>query len=156
MLHVCGGLQAASTKYKLLETFMIVSTQNTCYKVVTVASSFLLPVTVQNIHDLLLQIPFVRQAPMVTFRKPIGSVSVSGHKFVGAPVPCGVVITRKHYVEALSSDVEYLNSRDATIMGSRNGHAPLYLWYTLTKKGYEGMRKDVEKCLRNAHLLKVT
>lgn len=104
----------------------------------------------------LLQIPFVRQAPMVTFRKPIGSVSVSGHKFVGAPVPCGVVITRKQYVEALSSDVEYLNSRDATIMGSRNGHAPLYLWYTLTKKGYEGMRKDVEKCLRNAHLLKVT
>ena len=101
------------------------------------------------------QIPFVKQAPMVTFKKLIGSVSVSGHKFVGAPVPCGVVITRKEYVEALSSDVEYLNSRDATIMGSRNGHAPLYLWYTLTKKGYEGMRKDVEKCLRNAHLLKV-
>ena len=53
---------------------------------------------------------------MVTFRKPIGSVSVSGHKFVGAPVPCGVVITRKRYVMALSTDVEYLNSRDATIM----------------------------------------
>jgi hypothetical protein len=52
------------------------------------------------------------------------------------------------------SDVEYLNSRDATIMGSRNGHAPIYMWYTLTRKGYEGMRKDVERCLRNAHLLK--
>jgi glutamate/tyrosine decarboxylase-like PLP-dependent enzyme len=63
------------------------------------------------------QIPFVRAAPMVTFKKPIGSVSVSGHKFVGAPVPCGVVITRMRYVMALSSDVEYLNSRDATIMG---------------------------------------
>ncbi len=35
---------------------------------------------------------------------------------------------------ALSTDVEYLNSRDATIMGSRNGHAPIYLWYTLTRK----------------------
>ncbi len=55
----------------------------------------------------------------------------------------------------LRSDVEYLNSRDATIMGSRNGHAPIYMWYTLTRKGYEGMRKDVERCLRNAHLLKV-
>lgn len=52
------------------------------------------------------------------------------------------------------SEVEYLNSRDATIMGSRNGHAPIYMWYTLTLKGYEGMRRDVEKCLRNAHLLK--
>ncbi len=50
--------------------------------------------------------------------------------------------------------MEYLNSRDATIMGSRNGHAPIYMWYTLTLKGYEGMRSDVEKCLRNAHLLK--
>ncbi len=27
--------------------------------------------------------------------------------------------------------------------------------YTFTRKGYEGLRKDVEKCLRNAHLLKV-
>ena len=57
-------------------------------------------------------------------------------------------------VPCLCSDVEYLNSRDATIMGSRNGHAPIYMWYTLTRKGYEGMRKDVERCLRNAHLLK--
>jgi hypothetical protein len=101
-----------------------------------------------------MMMPFLKQAPMVTFRKPIGSVSVSGHKFVGAPVPCGVVITRFKYVMALSSDVEYLNSRDATIMGSRNGHAPIYLWYTLTRKGYEGMRQDVEKCMRNAHVLK--
>ena len=59
------------------------------------------------------------------------------------------------YVAALSNDVEYLNSRDATIMGSRNGHAPIYMWFTLTRKGYQGMRKDVERCLRNAHLLKV-
>jgi glutamate/tyrosine decarboxylase-like PLP-dependent enzyme len=55
---------------------------------------------------------------------------------------------------ALSSDVEYLNSRDATIMGSRNGHAPIYLWYTLTRKGYDGIQADVEKCMRNAHVLK--
>lgn len=92
---------------------------------------------------------------MVSFKKPIGSISVSGHKFMGSPVPCGVVITRKSHIMAMASNVEYLNSRDATIMGSRNGHAPIYMWYTLTKKGYAGMRKDVEKCLRNAHVLKV-
>ena len=62
-------------------------------------------------------------------------------------------MTRARCVEALSSDVEYLNSRDATIMGSRNGHAPIYMWYTLTRKGYVGMRADVEHCLANAHLL---
>jgi histidine decarboxylase len=101
-----------------------------------------------------MMMPFLRQAPLVTFKKPIGSVSVSGHKFVGAPVPCGVVLTRLRSVMALSSDVEYLNSRDATIMGSRNGHAPIYLWYTLTMKGYEGLARDVERCMANAHTLK--
>jgi hypothetical protein len=45
-------------------------------------------------YRLVLQIPFVKRAPMVTFKKPIGSISVSGHKFVGSPVPCGVVMTR--------------------------------------------------------------
>ena len=43
--------------------------------------------------------PFVHaegseQAPLVSFDKPISSVSVSGHKFLGAPLPCGVVVTR--------------------------------------------------------------
>ena len=38
-------------------------------------------------------------------------------------------------------------------MGSRNGHAPIFLWYALNKKGYRGIRKEVQKCLRNAHYL---
>lgn len=92
--------------------------------------------------------------PLVSFEKPIGSVSVSGHKFIGAPLPCGVVMTRLRHVAALSSDIEYLNSRDATIMGSRNGHAALFMWYSLSKKGVEGMRADVDKCMRNAHALR--
>ena len=89
----------------------------------------------------------------MTFQKPIGSVSVSGHKFIGCPVPCGVVITRREHVNMLSTDIEYLSSRDATIMGSRNGHAPIFLWYARNKKGYRGIRKEVQKCLRNAHYL---
>ena len=45
------------------------------------------------------QIPFVKKAPMVSFKKPIGSISVSGHKFVGSPVPCGVVMTRARHIK---------------------------------------------------------
>ncbi|KAL3504427.1 hypothetical protein ACH5RR_034268 [Cinchona calisaya] len=101
-----------------------------------------------------LMMPFVKRAPKVTFKKPIGSVSVSGHKFVGCPMPCGVQLTRLEHINALSRNVEYLASRDATIMGSRNGHAPIFLWYTLNRKGYKGFQKDVQKCLRNAHYLK--
>lgn len=70
----------------------------------------------------------------LTFEKPIGSISVSGHKFLGSPIPCGIVITRKHYIQAFSQNIDYINSRDATIMGSRNGHAPIFLWYQLVKK----------------------
>lgn len=101
-----------------------------------------------------LMMPFVKRAPKVSFKKPIGSVSVSGHKFVGCPMPCGVQITRIDHINALSRNVEYLASRDATIMGSRNGHAPIFLWYTLNRKGYRGFQKEVQKCLRNAHYLK--
>ncbi|KAH7436743.1 hypothetical protein KP509_05G033900 [Ceratopteris richardii] len=101
-----------------------------------------------------LMMPFVQKAPKVTFKKPIGSVSVSGHKFVGCPMPCGVQITRMEHINALSRNVEYLASRDATIMGSRNGHAPIFLWYTLNRKGYRGFQKEVQRCLRNAHYLK--
>ncbi|XP_077240064.1 serine decarboxylase 1-like [Tasmannia lanceolata] len=101
-----------------------------------------------------LMMPFVKRAPKVTFKKPIGSVSVSGHKFVGCPMPCGVQITRLEHINTLSRNVEYLASRDATIMGSRNGHAPIFLWYTLNRKGYKGFQKEVQKCLRNAHYLK--
>lgn len=69
-------------------------------------------------------------------------------------MPCGVQLTRIEHINAFSRNVEYLASRDATIMGSRNGHAPIFLWYTLNKKGYKGFQKEVQKCLRNAHYLK--
>ena len=69
-------------------------------------------------------------------------------------MPCGVQLTRIEHINALSRNVEYLASRDATIMGSRNGHAPIFLWYTLNRKGYKGFQKEVQNCLINAHYLK--
>ncbi|EFC46335.1 predicted protein [Naegleria gruberi] len=95
-------------------------------------------------------LPFIEEALEVNFTKPIGSISVSGHKFMGCPMPCGVTITRKRYVETLKSHIDYLNSVDTTIMGSRNGQASLYLWLTLRKKGTEGFASDARKCLENA------
>merc|ERR1712037_682627 len=41
----------------------------------------------------------------------------------------------------------------ATIMGSRNGHAALYLWHTIATKGVAGFSKDVQTCLDNAKFL---
>jgi histidine decarboxylase len=39
-------------------------------------------------------------------------------------------------------------------MGSRNGHAPLYLWYSLRKKGVEGIKRDVMHCMETARYLR--
>lgn len=100
-----------------------------------------------------MMIPFIKEAPIISFRKPIGSISISGHKFVGSPVPCGVIITRKKFIYQLESDIEYINSKDMTIMGSRNGHAPIYFWYTLCKKGLELIKQDVKICIENAQYL---
>ncbi|KAI3842313.1 hypothetical protein MKW98_026103 [Papaver atlanticum] len=101
-----------------------------------------------------LMMPFVKRAPKISFEKPIGSVCISGHKFLGCPVPCGVHITRLNHIKALSRNIEYIGCQDATLMGSRSGHAPIFLWYALNQKGHRGLQKEVQMCLKNAQYLK--
>jgi len=101
-----------------------------------------------------LMMPFVQWAPEVSFQKPIDSIAVSGHKMLGCPMPCGVALTRKEHVKKVETHIDYLNSVDTTIMGSRNGQAALYLWYSLRKKGVEGIKADVDHCLENAQYLR--
>ncbi|XP_047334481.1 serine decarboxylase-like [Impatiens glandulifera] len=101
-----------------------------------------------------IMIPFVKHSLQVSFKNPIGSITISGHKFVGCPAPCGVYITRKQYIRTISTNIEFLCSLDTTIMGSRNGHAPIFLWYALNMNGHMGFQKQVEQCLTNARYLK--
>jgi histidine decarboxylase len=54
----------------------------------------------------------------------------------------------------LEQRIDYLNSVDTTIMGSRNGQAPLYLWYSLRKKGLTGIQEDVRYCIETARYLR--
>lgn len=99
-------------------------------------------------------LPFVAGAPQITFSKPIGSVSVSGHKYIGAPYPCGIVVARRKNVERIQTKVEYIGAIDATIGGSRNGQAPLYLWYAIKTRGARGgFAKEVATCISNAKYL---
>lgn len=100
-----------------------------------------------------LMMPFVEFAPEVSFRKPIDSIAVSGHKMLGCPMPCGVALCRKEHVQRLEQHIDYLNSVDTTIMGSRNGQAALYLWYSLRKKGIAGIKRDVIHCMDTARYL---
>jgi len=97
-----------------------------------------------------MMMPFIDHAPKLSFEKPIDSIAVSGHKMLGCPMPCGIALTRKEHVKKVEMKIDYLNSVDTTIMGSRNGQAALYLWYSLRKKGFEGIKKEVNQCLVTA------
>lgn len=101
-----------------------------------------------------LMMPFIDSAPEISFRKSIDSIAVSGHKMLGSPMPCGVTLCRKEHVTRLEQHIDYLNSVDTTIMGSRNGQAALYLWYSLRKKGLAGIKRDVVHCMETARYLR--
>jgi len=101
-----------------------------------------------------MMMPFIDYAPEVSFEKPIDSIAVSGHKMLGCPMPCGITLTRKEHVAKVEMKIDYLNSVDTTIMGSRNGQAALYLWYSLRKKGFEGIKADVTHCIETAAYLR--
>jgi len=101
-----------------------------------------------------LMLPFVQHAPQINFEKPIDSIAVSGHKMLGCPMPSGVQITRRKHIKKVERRIEYLNSVDTTIMGSRNGQAALYMWYSLKRKGMKGIKQDVEHCISVAQYLR--
>jgi histidine decarboxylase len=95
-------------------------------------------------------LPFLDDAPIWDFRAGIDSVSISGHKLIGSPVPCGIVLARKDHVSRISRLIEYVGTLDTTITGSRNGITPLFLWYAIRKYGRQGFAEKVARCLENA------
>ncbi len=86
----------------------------------------------------------------VDFEKDIDSIAVSGHKFLGCPMPCGIMMTRKKLMEPLFEPVEYLNSVDSTITGSRNGQSSLYIWNVLKDKDIKGLTEDANLVMENS------
>lgn len=81
------------------------------------------------------------------FKKCIHSISISGHKFLGVPFPCGIFMMARSFVARIGSSVEYIGSVDNTISGSRNGHSAAFIDYIICQKGIEGFRADIMECL---------
>ncbi|MFI5497138.1 histidine decarboxylase [Actinoplanes sp. NPDC051859] len=72
----------------------------------------------------------------------VESIAISGHKFFGTPVPCGLVLMR-HSIRADGRQIAYTATRDTTITGSRNGLAAAMLWYAIAKHHAAGHRHRV-------------
>ncbi|MFN0076851.1 MAG: histidine decarboxylase [Prosthecobacter sp.] len=95
-------------------------------------------------------LPFVDAPQAWNFADGADSVSISGHKMLGAPVPCGVVLARKAHVDRIARSIEYIGALDTTIAGSRSAFAPLMLWHRLRTLGDAGLRGMVQECLERA------
>ena len=88
-------------------------------------------------------LPFVAEPQPYGFDAGIDSIAVSGHKLIGAPLPCGVILTHRSNVERVGRTIELVGIQDTTLSGSRNGLTPLMLWYALERYGSEGFRELV-------------
>jgi histidine decarboxylase len=87
--------------------------------------------------------------PHWNFRHGVDSLSISGHKIVGCPVPCGVVLARRELVPDAET-AEYLRASDRTLGCSRSGLAALLMWAALRRLGHAGMRQHILRCLEVA------
>jgi histidine decarboxylase len=93
---------------------------------------------------------YLKPRPSWDFQDGADSIAISGHKFYGSPIPCGIVLARRGYVERIGHSVSYIGSKDTTISGSRNGLTPLVLWYAIRALGHEGMRDRIRSALDTA------
>ena len=95
-------------------------------------------------------LPFAPDPQPHGFDAGIDSIAVSGHKLIGSPMPCGVVLTRKDYVARIARSIEYVGILDTTIPGSRSALSPLIIWHALQRHGLGGFRQIVERMLDTA------
>lgn len=89
-------------------------------------------------------------APLFDFRLPIHTLSFSGHKFLGAPIPCGVVLSHRDPIRPFDGSAEYVGSLDTTLSGSRDGLSALVLWLVIERIGATGLAALAEESLELA------
>lgn len=91
-------------------------------------------------------LPWVANPQPFGFDAGVDSISVSGHKFIGCPMPCGIALARRSHVDRVARSVEYVGCMDTTIAGSRNAISPLILWSALQRRGETGLRQRAVDC----------
>ena len=92
-------------------------------------------------------LPWVDDPQPFGFDAGIDSIAVSGHKLIGSPMPCGVVLAKRAHVDRVARNVEYVGCMDTTIAGSRNALSPLVIWSAIQRWGEDGLRTRVRASL---------
>ena len=86
-----------------------------------------------------------KPGPIFDFRLDfVCSIVTSAHKWIGAPWPCGVYLTRSSLQLRSPSDISFLETPDTTFAGSRSGINVAVLWTYISTHSYE---KQVKKAI---------
>lgn len=91
--------------------------------------------------------PFMDPRPAFDFADGAHSISMSGHKFIGSPIPCGIAMALKDNVNRIARSVAYIGNLDTTVTGSRNGVTPLIMWHAMKRFGIEGLAERTQNSL---------
>ncbi len=95
-------------------------------------------------------LPWVEDPQPFGFDSGIDSISVSGHKLIGSPMPSGVALALRRNVDRVARSVEYVGCMDTTIAGSRNALSPLVLWSAIERWGADGLRRRTLRAIDTA------
>ncbi len=95
-------------------------------------------------------LPFVDEPQGFTFADGIDSIGVSGHKMIGSPIPCGIVVAKKKNVDRISVEIDYISAHDKTITGSRNGHTPMMMWEAIKSHSFKDWQRRIQRSLHMA------
>jgi histidine decarboxylase len=86
-----------------------------------------------------------KKGPVFDFRLEfVHSIVTSGHKWPGAPWPCGIYMSKTKLQLSPPSKPEYIGALDTTFAGSRNGFSAIIWWDRLAKTSYE---KEIDKAI---------
>ena len=82
----------------------------------------------------------------------VSSIVTSGHKWIGAPWPCGIYISKTEFQlrPPEKAQISYFDSSDLTLAGSRNAHSALVLWSYISTYSYEDQAGKAIEALETA------
>ena len=100
-------------------------------------------------------LPFTKYKDLVSMEKQgYDSIAISGHKFFGVDEPCGLFLATKAVIESqTAAKVEYLHNDMPLISCSRNGLTPLKFYWIIKYLGFDKLKEEAEKMLKNTEYL---
>jgi len=93
--------------------------------------------------------PFINESFQPFTSSLIQTLVVDFHKFGMVPYPAGIVLYRRNLRKAAEQDINYLEEKDSTLLGSRQGASAVAIWAMIHYLGRSGYRKMALEQLKN-------